>query len=74
MANWITRDAGSNMLTESEAENNILCVADYLIPLGWTPEAVAGIGGNMWEESHINPGQWQLGHYDDTKYGYGLGQ
>ena len=74
MATWISREEGSNLLSETEAENNIICVADYLVPLGWTAEAVAGVGGNMWEESHLNPGQWQLGHYEDTQYGYGLGQ
>lgn len=77
MAAWISREEGSNMLSESEAENNILCVYDFLsqeINGGWTKEAVAGVGGNMWEESHLNPGQWQLGHFQDTKYGYGLGQ
>lgn len=77
MAKWIAREEGSNLLSEDDAKNNVLCVYDYLSQDangGWTPESVSGVCGNMWEESHINPGQWQLGHFQDTSYGYGLGQ
>lgn len=76
MAEWIVRetDQGSQMLTEAEAENNCLCVADALRLLGWKDAPIAGVCGNMWTESHINPGQWELGQKENFNRGYGLGQ
>lgn len=76
MAEWIVRenDSAALMLTEQEAENNCLCVADYLIPIGWSINAVSSVCGNMWIESHINPGQWELGQAENFSRGYGLGQ
>lgn len=73
---WITRinDAASQMLTEAEAENNVKECWRYLGGLGWTENAVAGATGNMWYESHVNPGQWELGQLNNFSRGFGLGQ
>lgn len=74
---WIVveTDSASNNLNESQAENN--CIeADATLrgELSWNINAVSAVCGNMWVESHINPGCWQYGHFEDWNYGYGLGQ
>lgn len=76
MAEWIVRetDVASQMLTESEAENNCMCVADVLRLAGWKDAPISAVCGNMWTESHINPGQWELGQKENYDRGYGLGQ
>lgn len=76
MADWIVRetDKASENLTEEEAENNVICCWDFLGSLGWTAEAVAGATGNMWAESHVNPGCWEYGQFENFNRGYGLGQ
>lgn len=74
---WIVRetDSAANNLTEEEAENNCLEVDNYLRgELGWSVNAVSAVCGNMWVESHINPGCWQYGFYENWNMGYGLGQ
>lgn len=74
---WIVRetDSAAENLTEAEAENNCLEVDNVLRgQLGWSANAVAAVCGNMWVESHINPGCWQYGHFEDWSFGYGLGQ
>lgn len=44
---------------------------------GWTPEASAGICGNIWAESGASPGSWEVwpqGGQENTGRGYGLVQ
>lgn len=49
---------------------NAFMVWQFFSALGFTPEAVAGLLGNMQQESGINPGRWQGG----SGPGYGLVQ
>ena len=49
---------------------NAFMVWQYFSALGFTPESIAGLLGNMQQESGINPGRWQGG----TGPGYGLVQ
>lgn len=75
---WIVKEGEptKTLLTFEESKNNVIEMYDYLDSLGkgWTKEAVAAVGGNMWQESTVNPGQWQIGYYENFNGGYGLGQ
>ena len=61
-----------NSLTQDEREYNASRAMTVLRQNGFTIYAAAGIVGNMWAESFMNPGQWQ----SNTAYtgGYGLVQ
>lgn len=61
-----------NGLTEDEKEHNASAAMTLLRRGGFTIYAAAGIVGNMWAESMMNPGQWE----GDTAFsgGYGLVQ
>lgn len=68
-------------LSMAEMTINAQYIAFVLVNDGWSPEAIAGMLGNMQTESTINPCRWQSGiSYDDTPYiivprqGYGLVQ
>lgn len=68
-------------LTREEMTVNAEHILGYLLPLGWTRNAICGMLGNMETESTINPGIWQgLVSYDHDPYslverqGYGLVQ
>lgn len=50
---------GNRYLSLSEMQNNAFIVYSYLIAKGWTINAIAGMLGNMQQESNINPGVWQ---------------
>ena len=52
---------------------NICAIYDYLHPLGYTKECVAGMCGNMAWESGLNPWRWQ-GDTVNYNAGYGLVQ
>lgn len=69
---WTARDAD---LTWAETEGNAYEVYYTLDNLGWTPQAVAAVCGNMQAESQINPGRWEIGKTPfDANAGYGLTQ
>lgn len=76
MPEWIVSEGGSssNLLTEEQASNNVLMCYYKLTREGYSPVAIAGITGNMWSESHVNPGQWEIGQFENYNRGYGLGQ
>lgn len=76
MTAWIVRETAtpSENLTAEEADNNVIAMAERLLVRGWTKPPIAAAAGNMWVESHVNPGCWQYGHYEDLDWGYGLGQ
>ena len=59
-------------LTQAERESNASKAMSILRQNGFTIYSAAGIVGNMWAESQMNPGQWQ----GDTPFsgGYGLVQ
>lgn len=75
---WIVKEGepASTLLTFEESKNNVGQMYTELSAMegGWTKEAVAAVGGNMWQESTVNPGQWQIGYYENFNGGYGLGQ
>lgn len=65
----------SNMYLErGQMTDNAQYIADYLTGNGWTQNAVAGILGNMEQESTMNPGLWQDLKYENMSGGYGLVQ
>lgn len=51
---------GAYAKTSSEATSNAKEVYSYLHYRGWTVNAVAGILGNIWAESGLNPWRWQM--------------
>ena len=63
-------------LTQEERDFNANKAMTLLRQNGFTVYAAAGIVGNMWAESGMNPGQWQVIHGVETPYvgGYGLVQ
>lgn len=65
-----------NTLTQEEKEHNATLAMTYLRRNGFTKYAAAGVVGNMWAESMMNPGLWQGGisHAYNPGVGYGLVQ
>lgn len=61
-------------LTTAQMAGNAQYIVDYLLPHGWTKNALAGTLGNMERESNINPGLWQSLKYGNMSGGYGLVQ
>ena len=41
----------------------------YLLNEGWSTEAICGLLGNIHEESHYNPGTWEVMNESGTGYG-----
>lgn len=68
---WYVTDTYGG-LSQEEKEYNASRAMTTLRQNGFTIYSAAGIVGNMWAESQMNPGQWQSG----TPYsgGYGLVQ
>ena len=60
----------SSTLSWEEMQVNATYIYSYLVDHGWTPEAVAGLLGNLQNESAINPGRWEG---DDVGEGPGYG-
>lgn len=46
-------------LNQTQMEKNAAYIFSYLTYEGWTPQAIAGVLGNMQHESSINPGRWE---------------
>lgn len=70
---WYIDDSGAyGALTQEEKEHNAYLAMSALRQNGFTIYAAAGVVGNMWAESQMNPAQWE----DGTPYsgGYGLVQ
>ena len=65
-----------NSLSQDEKEANAAKAMSHLRQNGFTIWAAAGIVGNMWAESGMNPGLWQGGiqHAFEPHIGYGLVQ
>ena len=68
---WIS---SNSYLGQTAMENNAACIYYYLTNKGWSNNAIAGLLGNMQQESTINPGIWQGLNYGNTSGGYGLVQ
>lgn len=46
-------------LNQTQMETNAFYIYSALTAAGWTPEAIAGLLGNMQHESTLNPGRWE---------------
>lgn len=46
-------------LTSAQMEVSAFYIYSALTDKGWTPEAIAGLLGNLQHESSINPGRWE---------------
>lgn len=70
---WITKVGHGTeyYLSEMEMKNNVEIIWSYFKAQGWTANAVAGLCGNMEQESTFNPGLEETGSTSD---GWGLVQ
>ena len=66
---WIVKVGVSAYLTQSEMENNATEFYGYFNSKGFTIESVAGMIGNLQQESNINPGMKQTA---SASSGWGL--
>lgn len=66
---WIVKVGVSAYLTQSEMENNTTEFYGYFNSKGFTIESVAGMLGNLQQESNINPGMKQTA---SASSGWGL--
>ena len=84
---WVPADHLTRALSIPEQENNAAMFTLYFavelemryeLNPEWTPEAIAGILGNMSGESSINPWRWQedttAAEHGSDDWGYGLVQ
>lgn len=70
---WYAKPRGAYKLTSDEAKANMVEISDYLLSQGYTPAAIAGVIGNSYGESGLNPWRWQSDTVNE-KAGYGLFQ
>lgn len=68
---WIAKNT---YLTEAEMQHNAKIIYRYLLPKGWTLEAIAALIANFECESTVSPARWQSGNYGNMSGGYGLAQ
>lgn len=66
--------SGNRFLSQTEMQVNARYIYQYLKAKGWTLNAIAGMLGNMQEESTINPAIWQNLKAGNTALGFGLTQ
>lgn len=73
---WHAKPSGGWSTTDTEAQDNMIEIYNYLSSQGWSDIAVAGLLGNVANESGFNPWRWQNDVVNLTsKYkGYGLVQ
>lgn len=64
----------SEPLTNQEMLFNAKYIYSYLLNVGWTANAVAGLLGNLQAESTMNPGRWQSENVGNMSGGFGLVQ
>lgn len=70
---WIAKPSGAYSKLGAEQQQNIIMIYTQLKGAGYTDECVAGVLGNMQNESGLNPWRWQGDTYG-TGRGYGLFQ
>ena len=70
--NWISEYR--RWLSEEESMHNAQIVAHYFSDLGWTPQSISAMCGNMRHESSINPDMYEFGYDWEDDRGYGLVQ
>lgn len=66
--------SANRFLTLAEMKVNAQYIMNYLLPLGWTKNAISGMLGNMQTESTINPGIWESLDEGNMSRGFGLVQ
>lgn len=66
---WVVKVGVSKYLTQSEMENNATEFYGYFNSKGFTIESIAGMLGNLQQESNINPGMKQTA---SASSGWGL--
>lgn len=71
-SDWISEY--QRWLSEEESMHNAQIVAHYFSALGWTPQAISAMCGNMRHESSINPDMYEYGYAWEDDRGYGLVQ
>lgn len=57
---WI-QGGTSEYFTRSKMENNAICIYNFFIRRGWTIQAIAGLLGNIQQESTFNPNLIEIG-------------
>ncbi len=67
MTKWIVSDIPP--IETPGSPDSMESVVSKLQRYGWSPEASAGVAGNLFHESKLNPNQWEIGGS-----GYGLAQ
>lgn len=70
---WYAKPRGAYNLTGDEAKANMAEIANYLLAQGYTSAAIAGVIGNVYGESGLNPWRWQSDTVNENA-GYGLFQ
>lgn len=70
---WYAKPYGGYELDSNEAKNNMLEINNILSGYGFSKESIAGVIGNAYGESGLNPWRWQGDDVADEN-GYGLYQ
>lgn len=70
---WNAKPKGAYYLNSLEAIDNLVEMRTFLDGRGYTNAAMAGLMGNSYAESGLNPWRWQSDKYN-TSNGYGLFQ
>lgn len=69
---WTYEITDSVPWSHRTAVDNANEIYNYFNGLGFTPQSIYGIIGNMEHESYLNPGQQEIGYGGSTRHGYGL--
>ena len=72
MSDWI--HPSDVWLSQDQQLHNAQIVANHLIGVGWTPNGISGLLGNLGHESSVNPDIWEFGYNHSLSRGYGLVQ
>lgn len=70
MAEWHAKPSGGYYYGSGDGLENVKCINGFFNSQGYTLESQAGIIGNMYHESALNPWRWQS---DTVNYGAGYG-
>lgn len=74
-SNWTSSYWTLGGYTSAAVAGNATEVYNRLTGSGWTHNAACAVIGNLIHESSgLNPGQFEGGHLNDWRYGFGIGQ
>lgn len=71
---WYAKPRGGWTTEDNEAQQNMFMISDYLQSQGWTLTAIAGLLGNVANESGFNPWRWNGDTVSLSNRAYGLVQ